>query len=552
VWVFRDGKETFESRRLLRDLQAAVRAVCAQPQVQERQLDALIRAGELESATADLASPSTQVFTNITDAAAFAFVRRDGTPLSRALTAVERVGLPSHLTISPQEGFAYYALHPENFVQATSQLARPGETFAVIGIRSIGSTLSAVVRAALLNQGVQAERITVRPTGHPFDRVTNFSPDQQIWVRARQASGAQFVVVDEGPGLSGSSFISVGEALAAAGVARERITFVGSRQPNPGRLCARDGANRWRQFHWTLAHSDAFRRLSGGAYLGGGAWRRLLLPNPEWPACWTQMERLKFLSPDRRLIHKFEGFGRFGHEVKERAQCLARAGYSSPVEDYSDGIIAYSCVPGKPMSADDLSPAVLERLAEYCAFRAKEFRISGHPRQQLEEVLPFNLNEEFGNPQGGFQAEDLLLLQDDLPLLNATNPVLVDGRMQPWEWIRSEDGKILKVDACTHGDDHFLPGPTDIAWDLAGAIVEWDMNASSADRLIERYAQLSGDEPSRRLPIFLLAYTVFRLGYCKMAAQAEAGSAEENRLLYAYQHYRDLAEQQLVTEPKAA
>jgi hypothetical protein len=31
---------------------------------------------------------------------------------------------------------------------------------------------------------------------------------------------------------------------------------------------------------------------------------------------------------------------------------------------------------------------------------------------------------------------------------------------------------VLKVDAVQHGDDHFLPGPTDIAWDLNPKMLE--------------------------------------------------------------------------------
>jgi thiamine kinase-like enzyme len=104
------------------------------------------------------------------------------------------------------------------------------------------------------------------------------------------------------------------------------------------------------------------------------------------------------------------------------------------------------------------------------------------------------------------------------------------------------DGTILKTDATSHGDDHFFPGPTDIAWDLAGAIVEWEMDSEAAEFLTSRYARLSNDDPRPRLPAFLLAYTVFRMGYCKMACEAEAGSAEEMRLRCAYQRYRNRAQ----------
>jgi hypothetical protein len=38
------------------------------------------------------------------------------------------------------------------------------------------------------------------------------------------------------------------------------------------------------------------------------------------------MERLKFVSPDRKCFVKFEGLGRFGKKAKEHALCLNQGG----------------------------------------------------------------------------------------------------------------------------------------------------------------------------------------------------------------------------------
>ena len=53
------------------------------------------------------------------------------------------------------------------------------------------------------------------------------------------------LIADEGPGLSGSSFLAVADALADAGVAREHIVVLPSHDPDPSRLCAPDAARRW-------------------------------------------------------------------------------------------------------------------------------------------------------------------------------------------------------------------------------------------------------------------------------------------------------------------
>jgi hypothetical protein len=155
-------------------------------------------------------------------------------------------------------------------------------------------------------------------------------------------------------------------------------------------------------------------------------------------------------------------------------------------------------------------------------------------------MLRFNVQEEFG-----------IELQKNLATLPIERPVIADGRMLPHKWL-DYDGRPLKLDAATHGDDHFFPGPTDIAWDLAGAIVEWNLTPDSASFFLSVYRQQSADDPSRRLPAYLLAYAIFRTAYCKMAAAAMSGAPEEARLLRDYRRYREQARRLLgVSSPKA-
>jgi hypothetical protein len=246
------------------------------------------------------------------------------------------------------------------------------------------------------------------------------------------------------------------------------------------------------------------------------------------------MERLKFLSPDRQSIYKFEGFGRFGEEVLARAKVLADAGFGCPAEDAGDGMIRYPVIEGVTANSDDVSPALLRRLARYCAFRAAEFRSPGSPPTQLPGMLRFNTQQEFGVDLG-----------PDMDELCTSDPILTDGRMQPHKWIGATDGNFVKVDAHTHGDDHFFPGPTDIAWDLAGAIIEWNLDRDAADLFLREFQRISGMNRALVMPVFVLAYSVFRLAYCKMALSSVTGSLEEARIANAYQYYHRLAERQL-------
>jgi hypothetical protein len=75
-----------------------------------------------------------------------------------------------------------------------------------------------------------------------------------------------------------------------------------------------------------------------------------------------------------------------------------------------------------------------------------------------------------------------------------------------------------------------FPGPTDICWDLAGTIVEWDLTAAQAQHFVERYVRLargSSRTTQALLPDYLIAYSAFRVGYMEMA---RAGASEQERL----------------------
>jgi 2-keto-3-deoxy-L-rhamnonate aldolase RhmA len=102
---------------------------------------------------------------------------------------------------------------------------------------------------------------------------------------------------------------------------------------------------------------------------------------------------------------------------------------------------------------------------------------------------------------------------------------------------------VIKTDSEFHGDDHFFPGPTDIAWDLAGLAIEWEMEEESVEVLIREYQRLTGDDPGRRFSSYLLAYSVFRFAYCKMGSQATAGTIDEALLRQDYERYRRRASQ---------
>src|SRR5919108_1754875 len=191
-WAFRDGRKTVCGRHVLRDLLAAVKRISQGSATSDFVISALILTGELESALADSDSPDLSKVEQLTNALATALQdERLGSSFSSLVEEVSHLAVPQEIVLSPAEGFAYYALHPLDFAALAEHAASPGHTpVAVIGIRSIGTTRSAIAAAACRRQRRPAERMTVRPTGHPYNRSLEFTARQREWVRRHKALSA--------------------------------------------------------------------------------------------------------------------------------------------------------------------------------------------------------------------------------------------------------------------------------------------------------------------------------------------------------------------------
>lgn len=530
LWVFRESRRLVDGRQLRSALLNSIdrlRGPCSKNDL----IAALLRAGELESAIADVSDDGSVPVERsmlLTERIAEAMLSQGPKiDLEELRRTVEDSQVPHQLRLSPAEGFAYYALHPLSYADVLKKIPELENRVAVVGIRSIGTTLSAVVSAAARCANKSAERITVRPEGHPYNRCIRLSPSQLDFVHRQNRMNACFLIVDEGPGLSGSSFLSVAEALEASSVPRERITLLCAHEPCFRDLRADNAPQRARRFRWKAVSSGASSPDGTCAYLGGGEWRKhVYTGEDQWPASWVSFERLKYLSHgrDETRLFKFAGLGHYGDPVLDRENRVADAGYGPSVECESDGFASYPWISGRRMHAGDLSENTLRRLAAYCAFRAREFAVDLADLDTLQRMAEHNLQ------QSGIALTFRLCLE---------RPAIVDGRMQPHEWalVNDQSRRMRKTDSGSHGDDHFFPGPTDIAWDLAGAIVEWRMTRPQSAFFLEEYARASRDDAAGRIGSYIIAYAAFRTAYCRMAANALHGSEEETRLERAAEAY---------------
>ena len=467
----------------------------------------LIHWGELEAALADEicpdvdeANPEIDRLRQLSLLAGKLFVRHSPQVEARLRSSVERILSPLKrpVRVSIPEGYAYYGLFPETYAESARKFydAKWPAEVVCIGIRSIGTSLSAVASAALEERGGRVYSYTVRPHGHPFDRKLNIGPDlEDAW---RALSHAYFVVIDEGPGLSGSSFAAVAQYISRLGVPDRRIVLLPSWTPSGEKLVSDRARAIWRRHEKYTAEPE-----SGGCVdISAGKWRSIFYGDEaEYPAVQPQHEARKYLCPsvNGTALKKFAGLGLYGEWKLRRAQAFAEKGFCPPVIGLENGYLISGFVPGQPLSASSADPELLETMARYIAFRGSAFRIDAEVDfDDLARMAELNTNERLHAPTVPSRA------------------CIVDGRMLPHEWIATPSG-YMKTDALDHGDNHFYPGPTDIAWDIAGAIAEFDLERDAREFLIGTYARLSGDRTIRaRLPFFTAAYLAFRIGYTSM------------------------------------
>src|SRR4051794_36559229 len=355
MYVFRDGRQAVSGPQLRSQLVDAIRTVPVSAGAHSNELvEALLRAGEIECALTDAGDPGAQPFMPVTDGLAARLVGDAAAPAPTTLLAQLPTSIPPTLQVSPPEGFAYYALHPGDMAALAAEAQSRSHHVLVVGVRTIGATLSAVVAAELHKRGKHARRITVRPDGHPYNRRTEFNDEQKRFISQYRNANADFLIVDEGPGMSGSSFLSVADALVAARVPRQRITLLCSREPDVSELRATNAQQRWSELRAIHVRPNTFIPADARIYVAGGIWRaHFLRSEQEWPASWLHMERLKFLSPDKRTLFKFEGFGRYGRAVHERSRHLHACGFGPESGTPECGFGVYPVAAGRLMRPAD-------------------------------------------------------------------------------------------------------------------------------------------------------------------------------------------------------
>lgn len=461
--------------------------------------------------------------------------------LLSSLKSIRQMPLPQRIMTRIPEGYAHYGLFPEVYLASARQFfdERKPSDVVCVGLRSIGASLCSVVAAELESLGSTVLSFTLRPRGHPFKRKAVFDAGLEGIVAGLKE--CIFAVVDEGPGLSGSSFSCVAEKLSRLGVPDGNIALFPSWDPDGADFISKEARQRWGAHAKHVSYFEEVWLASGRLQkeagleaplrdISAGMWRRLFWSEHDFPAAHPRHERRKYLSGEPSMgesyMLKFAGLGRYGAAKMGRAAMLSEAGLAEPVERFTNGFIVTKFAYGRPVAERDLNQLLLDEMARYASVLRVNFRSPA--RMGFEEFLAMTLrNITLG--LGKDWGERSRALERMERVYGCSEPVHTDGRMFPFEWILTKKG-YRKTDCLDHHLDQFFPSSQDIAWDLAMATVEFEMNPMEQSYFISRYSVLSGDSVGHeRLKLYTIAYLAFRLGYASFASEELAKGPEGQR-----------------------
>ena len=187
-------------------------------------------------------------------------------------------------------------------------------------------------------------------------------------------------------------------------------------------------------------------------------------------------ERRKFLVSvgGERFLLKFAGLGRIGEDKLAMARTLFSEGLVPEPLGLMHGFIVERWLEdAKPLGAHEKPIAEIGR---YIAARANALPASSGSGASIEDLLRMvrrNISLEFGDDRTSALAH---LEYHASSLERRIVRRRTDNKLDRHEWLRTGPGLLIKTDALDHHQAHDLIGCQDVAWDVAGAIVEFDLD----------------------------------------------------------------------------
>jgi len=403
----------------------------------------------------------------------------------------------------------------EKFVREFPDRSRP---LLVAGLRTAGSYFAFLLRAYLESKGfTNVECVTLRPKA-------GASPWEKERISRKASENCLTLIIDE-PIATGGTLGKGIALLTKHGVAARNVVVLFPVHRNGrGWRSHADSAPISACHVITLEHEEWYKhRLIASArpeavlrdYFEAEGWG--VEVDVSSPEAADANDHLKAVSEDKYhsrlkqvysvhltragetttklVLAKSVGWGWLGYHAFVAGQRLAA--FVPPVLGLREGILYSEWVSGNGISKT-AREELAHTLADYVGARARTLRLNSkgrvdvmrdsQPGRGIEE-LAGRLSTAHGKA-GGFLRR--ARMKRELAAMQSHVPALIDGRMRRVEWVTS-DGKLLKADFEQHGMGKHQLNLTDPAYDLAEAILHWNLSAEEEQKLLDRYTAITGD-----------------------------------------------------------
>jgi hydroxymethylpyrimidine pyrophosphatase-like HAD family hydrolase/orotate phosphoribosyltransferase len=212
----------------------------------------------------------------------------------------------------------------------------------------------------------------------------------------------------------------------------------------------------------------------------------------------------------RRVLAKSVGWGWLGYHAWVAASAL-KDFVPRPIA-LQQGILFSEWVEGQSLDlTSELPDRLARQIGSYVGFRTAALPLWEDPsfdspgyRSGWDELVTV-LRGVFGYA-GRLKTS---AIRRHLQFFLAPQPTLVDGRMEPANWIRL-GGRLMKTDFEHHNFGGGELNLVDPAWDLASAIFEFQLSGLAENQMLRSYVEATGDvSVNQRLLLYKILYAAY-------------------------------------------
>jgi hydroxymethylpyrimidine pyrophosphatase-like HAD family hydrolase len=392
-----------------------------------------------------------------------------------------------------------------------------GQRILILGLRTAGSWFAPVLLAFLRAQGYQSvEMLTVRPERGP-------GASEAAVLKRCARDGYLAMILDDSP-RTGSSVVLAADIVRKAGFASGKLAALVPVHPatrdwreHPDSLSLAAitvltlAAEEWRKVKLLdspAAVEDRLREYFPDATLTVSLAEQF---NAQLQSGTEELRRARLKrvyevhlttpegkSETRHILAKSVGWGWLGYHAFLAGQRLSS--FVPPVLGLRDGILFSVWIPQSVPTEGSKQDREhqITAAASYVAARARCLSLGKNPLPSLGPGLHHDslrlLDRVLSRAYGGTLPANLRRprLRKRLANQPCPFPTLVDGKMEPSEWIAGPDG-LLKTDFEHHGMGKNELNVVDPACDLAQTILHLGLSPEEEGFLIRRYSEESGD-----------------------------------------------------------